>query len=333
MTGEAGATGGGETARDSIGVVVIGRNEGERLRRCLASILGAGVPVVYADSGSSDGSAALARSMGASVVELDASAPHTAARGRNAGFDRLLTECPGVEFVQFVDGDCELRAGWLGRAASVLAQRADAAIVCGQVREKFADRSVYARLLDMDWNGSAGEVAACGGIFAVRVSALRAIGGFASELATGEEAELCARLRSRGHVVLRLDEPMCTHDGDIHTFRAWWQRTVRIGRTYARALRADHREPGAGREVASAAAWGALMPIAALAGAAAGVADRRLFLVPALVLLAYAMQAVRVARARASTGAGVRHAGLYAAFTPLTKVAQFVGCMRFWIRG
>ncbi len=39
-----------------LGVVVIGRNEGERLRRCLESVLGATPGVVYVDSGSSDGS-------------------------------------------------------------------------------------------------------------------------------------------------------------------------------------------------------------------------------------------------------------------------------------
>ena len=45
--------------------------------------------VVYVDSGSSDGSVGLARSMGAEVVELDLSLPFTAARARNAGFERL----------------------------------------------------------------------------------------------------------------------------------------------------------------------------------------------------------------------------------------------------
>ena len=45
------------TDRVKVGVVVIGRNEGERLKRCLASILAQHQgPVVYVDSGSSDGS-------------------------------------------------------------------------------------------------------------------------------------------------------------------------------------------------------------------------------------------------------------------------------------
>jgi glycosyltransferase involved in cell wall biosynthesis len=52
------------------GIVVIGRNEGQRLKRCLESALGNQVSIIYVDSGSVDGSAALARSMGAMVIEL-----------------------------------------------------------------------------------------------------------------------------------------------------------------------------------------------------------------------------------------------------------------------
>ena len=48
-----------------LGIVTIGRNEGERLRGCLKSLAGRGLPVVYVDSNSTDGSVELARSMGA----------------------------------------------------------------------------------------------------------------------------------------------------------------------------------------------------------------------------------------------------------------------------
>ena len=67
-----------------VGVVAIGRNEGERLRVCLTSALRDCAHVVYVDSGSSDGSVQLARELGAQVVELDLSIPFTAARARNA---------------------------------------------------------------------------------------------------------------------------------------------------------------------------------------------------------------------------------------------------------
>src|SRR5205814_1938439 len=104
----------------AVGIVVIGRNEGERLRACLTSAIHDVPPraLVYIDSGSSDGSVALAKGMGIAVVELDLSTPFTAARARNAGFEKLMQVEPATEFVQFVDGDCEIAAGWIERAVA-----------------------------------------------------------------------------------------------------------------------------------------------------------------------------------------------------------------------
>ena len=42
-----------------LGVVAIGRNEGERLRSCLSSVICSALPVVYVDSHSTDNSVAL----------------------------------------------------------------------------------------------------------------------------------------------------------------------------------------------------------------------------------------------------------------------------------
>ena len=102
--------------RGAVGVVAIGRNEGARLGRCLQSVLRAADHVVYVDSGSSDGSMELARQLGAQVVELDLSIPFTAARARNQGLRSLLGIAQGVEFVQFIDGDCEVADKWLDEA-------------------------------------------------------------------------------------------------------------------------------------------------------------------------------------------------------------------------
>ena len=71
-------------ATSNIGVVAIGRNEGDRLRVCLASVIGEAAATVYVDSGSADGSADMARGLGAVVVDLDMRQPFTAARARNA---------------------------------------------------------------------------------------------------------------------------------------------------------------------------------------------------------------------------------------------------------
>lgn len=96
----------------NIGVVAIGRNEGDRLKQCLNSIIPQTDQIIYVDSGSIDSSPQFARSLGIETVELDSSVPFTAARARNAGFEKLLEIYPDIEFVQFIDGDCELAQSW-----------------------------------------------------------------------------------------------------------------------------------------------------------------------------------------------------------------------------
>ena len=84
--------------------MLIGRNEGERLVRCLSSVAGQVGRFVYVDSGSTDGSVAAARAAGAEIVSLDPQQPFTAARARNAGLEALLASEP-LDYVQFIDGD------------------------------------------------------------------------------------------------------------------------------------------------------------------------------------------------------------------------------------
>ena len=187
------------------------------------------MPVVYVDSGSRDQSVGLARSMGAEVVELDMSLPFSAARARNAGFERLNEVAPKTQFVQFVDGDCEVVAGWIERAAKELEARADVAVVCGRRRERFPEKSVYNRLADLEWDTPVGEAKSCGGDAMMRAEPFRAAGGFDPSVAAGEEPELCQRLREKGHKILRIDAEMTLHDAAMLHFGQWWKRAVRSG--------------------------------------------------------------------------------------------------------
>ena len=140
------------SAIDQVGLVAIGRNEGDRLRKCIESVVGQVSKVVYVDSGSTDDSVAMARRYGVTVVELDMTRPFTAARARNEGFRRLREESPELDYVQFVDGDCEVVQGWLEKAALFLDEHQDVVVVCGRRRERFPDRSVYNLLCDMEWD-------------------------------------------------------------------------------------------------------------------------------------------------------------------------------------
>ena len=116
--------------------IAIGRNEGERLKRCLES-LSAAASVIYVDSGSTDGSVHWSRERGVEVIELDTSIPFTAARARNAGFRRLHEIAPDLSYVQFIDGDCELNHQWPQQAINYLDALPEVAAVCGSSRERF----------------------------------------------------------------------------------------------------------------------------------------------------------------------------------------------------
>lgn len=274
-----------------IGIVVIGRNEGDRLRRCLESVISDKFTVVYVDSGSTDNSTHMAAGKGVAVVNLDMQIPFTAARARNAGVDKLREVAPGVRYIQFVDGDCELTPGWLDRACGFLEAHSDVAVVAGQLREKFPDASVYNMLCNMEWSAVAGEAAACGGIAMMRADAFDSEQGFNGSLICGEEPELCARLRARGWRVWRLAEEMGWHDANMTRFGQWWMRTVRGGYSFAQAavMSRSGTERRGVRESNRAWIFGLIIPTLILA-LAIGYKTEALWL-----FIIYPLQVVRLA--------------------------------------
>ena len=246
-----------------LGIVIIGRNEGERLLRCLTSVASHGEQVVYVDSGSHDDSVAQARALGADVVELDLAQPFTAARARNAGMRRLLERMPGATYIQFVDGDCEVRASWLETAWQFLQQHMEVVAVCGRRRERFPEHSLYNRMCDAEWDTPVGEAKACGGDVMLRAAAFTGVGGFRDELIAGEEPELCLRLRAAGGKIWRLDNEMTWHDAAILRFSSWWRRTARGGYAFAEGafLHGAPPERHWVQETRRIWVWGMLIPV------------------------------------------------------------------------
>lgn len=273
-----------------VAAIVIGRNEGQRLKRCLASLAGAG-RVIYVDSGSTDGSVELAVNMGAEVVALDMSQPFTAARARNAGIDRLRTDPP--VFVQFMDGDCELREGWLETAQVFLEQNPRVGVVCGRRRERFPEASIYNRLTDQEWDTPLGRARACGGDALMRWEALAQVGGYDPTMIAGEEPELCVRLRAAGWEIWRIGAEMTWHDAAMTQFSQWWKRSRRAGHAYAEGA-AKHGAPPERHNVSQrnrALIWGFGIPLIALLGA---ITISPLAL---LLLLLWPLQVIRLSQA------------------------------------
>ena len=252
------------------GVVVIGRNEGNRLILCLKSFLPQTHQLIYVDSGSTDNSAITAKDMGAEVVALDMTVPFTAARARNCGFERMMALYPHAEYVQFVDGDCEVSPDWLPSAIHFLDTHPLVAAACGRRRERFPEKSIYNMLCDIEWDTPIGETRACGGDVLLRADAFSAVHGFRPDLIAGEEPELCLRLRLCGWKIWRLDQEMTLHDAAMTRFGQWWMRSMRGGYAYAQGahLHGASMERHWVRETQRIWLWGLAMPIMAFGLAA-----------------------------------------------------------------
>ena len=214
-----------------VSVVVIGRNEGERLERCLRSVGltnwgSSSHELIYVDSRSTDTSVTRAQALGASVLVLDDASP-CASKARNLGW-----KAARGQYVLFLDGDTELHPDFVQRALATLAEPKLCA-AWGHRRESRPQQSLYTKLLDLDWVYPTGRTLYFGGDVLVRRAALEQVDGFDPTLKAGEEPELCARLRAAGWEIEHIDAPMTLHDLAVNSFRAYWLRAYRSGIAYA----------------------------------------------------------------------------------------------------
>jgi glycosyltransferase involved in cell wall biosynthesis len=307
-----------------VGVVVIGRNEGERLKTCLHSLKTADLRIVYVDSGSSDDSVLFAREKGCDVVELDMSQPFSAARARNEGYRLLLQQYDDVDYVQFVDGDCEVYQGWITSAYEYLQKHTYLASVCGRRRERYPETTFYNQLCDIEWNTPIGITMATGGDFMCRKQALIDVSGFSPEVIAGEEPEMCFRMRQQGWQIERLDLDMTLHDANMTNFSQWWKRCERSGHAYAQGffMHGCSDEKYYRADVLRIVLWALLIPLVVLLGLPFFGAWSF------LLLLIYPVKVIQIAiRERKVFGGAV--ALVYAGSLVLGKFPQMVGIISF----
>lgn len=312
-------------SRKPVGAVVIGRNEGDRLKQCLTSLCNSVEHIVYVDSGSTDGSVDVALKMNVRVVELDMTKPFTAARARNEGLSVLLESNQQLDYVQFVDGDCEVQNSWLDIALDFLKVNQDFAAVCGRRRERYPTATIYNQLCDIEWDTAIGEANACGGDALFRVSALTAVDGYRDSLIAGEEPEMCFRMRQLGWKIMRLDAEMTMHDAAMTRFSQWWKRNQRAGHAYAEgyALHGNSSEKFKRSECRSILFWSGVLPIVIILL----TMITPLFLV---LFLIYPLQIIRLTLRYHGRWGNVNLAFIYAVSNVVGKWPQLFGMMAFF---
>ena len=304
-----------------IGIVVIGRNEGERLKVCLESVVNIG-PVVYVDSGSTDNSIEIATQLGVEVVNLDISIPFTAARARNEGFKCLYEQNTDLQYVQFVDGDCEVIADWFNTAETFLDKYTDVAVVCGRRRERFPQASVYNMLCDIEWNTPIGEAKACGGDALMRANVFQQVNGYNPDVIAGEEPELCVRIRQHNWKIWRLDEEMTLHDANMSQFSEWWKRNVRSGYAFALGAHMHGKKPEQHwvSEVRRGQIWGAYIPLLIVFTS----------IIEPIFIAAFILYPLQVARIAINNSANIDNNWLYAFYLTLGKFPEAQGQLKLY---
>ena len=304
-----------------VGIVVIGRNEGLRLSKSLASALNASRLTIYVDSGSTDGSVSRVRNLGIPVVELCKLKGFSAARARNEGAKALLRACPNLDFIQFVDGDCVLQPDWIARATLLMERSPAIGAVSGRRREIDGEASMYNRLCDWEWDLPTGSAKFIGGDTLVRVRAFLAAGGYDERFTAGEEIDLSIRMKALGWILWRTDQEMTLHDAKILKFSQWWQRQKRGG--FAFGILASEHGTGSGACGLGSAlrcfVWGGVLPAMALIGAT--VDPMALWL-----LLAYPLNAAKIAIRH---GGATRTAWERGILLSVGKVPEALGMVRF----
>lgn len=317
--------------RPSAGLVVIGRNEGERLRRCLRSIP-KGIATVYVDSGSTDDSVQFAKSRGVSVIELDTDIGFTAARARNAGWTSLVNQVPNLKFIQFIDGDCEMDTAWLDHALKAMQSNPQVAAVFGRRRERFPDASIYIKICDDEWNVPVGLVGSCGGDVFFRTEALKAVGGYSNDLIAGEEPDLCLRLRRLGWQILRVDAEMTLHDANILTFSSWWRRAKRGGYAYTQHVvrHGSRSDPHRRQKVASIFFWSIVLPVGvgAIWGGALYFKSLPVTVIALLSSSIYAIQVAKCAIRKHSEKVSLSYSIQYSILLLIGKFAELTGLVK-----
>lgn len=307
-----------------VGAVVIGRNEGERLIRCFDSLLTNIKLIVYVDSGSTDDSLIEAKKRGILTLPLNIDKPFTAARARNEGAKLLIEKFPDIKYIQFVDGDCEIQTGWLGKAYQFIEAEPNYAVVCGRRREKSPEATIFNELCDIEWNTPIGDALSCGGDALIRRSSYEEVNGYQDNLIAGEEPEMCLRMRILNWKVMRLDEEMTLHDAAMTKFSQWWRRSVRAG--YAFAMISNIHKNSSERlwekETKRIYLWVFVIPSLIILAA--------IFLSPSLGFLffIYPLQIVRLALLKKNK---IKSAWLWAISNVLSKVPEAQGAIKYHV--
>lgn len=180
----------------ALSVVVVTRNEADRVEDCLESVFSAcrhvsSFEVILVDSNSTDGTVDLVADYPITVLTIPSEELCTPGAGRFVG-----TRHADADRILFVDGDMVLRPDWLPRALEALGAD-DVAAVDGWLNDREDD--------------TVREVESVRGVALYDADALAVVGGFDPYLRSLEDVHLGFELSAAGYRLLRVPRVAASH--------------------------------------------------------------------------------------------------------------------------
>lgn len=231
-----------------VSIVVPVYNAKDTLRRTIGSVLNQDYPleryeVIIVDDGSTDGSIELIRDLGIKLIKQN---NQGAASARNTGISNTRGE-----IIIFLDSDCVVSNDWI--RLHVREHRVNNAIGCIGGAFAFPKLTTCNFFELCDYYSSWYEQnPKCPPSFnyeylpstniSFRKAVLEKIGGFAANLKTGEDVEICQRIRNEGKQILFRPHIQIYHYGrrtlfDFLKHHYGWGRHAPLVRKYGSGLR------------------------------------------------------------------------------------------------
>jgi glycosyltransferase involved in cell wall biosynthesis len=177
--------------------------------------------VVFVDNGSVDGSYELLSGHASDTVRVFRLPGATIAAVRNEGARHATGD-----FLAFVDADCVVADEYLRHAVAELERTGAAATGC-EVAAPAPAHWIEGAWHALHYTGRDGGVHYLNAAnFFISRTAFEAVGGFRESLATGEDAEICDRLRAGGHRMTSCTGVGAVHLGNPKSVRQFYRRSV-----------------------------------------------------------------------------------------------------------
>jgi glycosyltransferase involved in cell wall biosynthesis len=205
-----------------ISVVIPLYNDEENIHQCLASLsveLLAEDEVIVVDNGSTDHSVSIVSQFQEMNVKLLTLEVGNVSAVRNFGAQHAKGD-----ILAFIDSDCLVQSGW--RSASLRKLHGSDESIVATGSKCFVPKDVpwFTRTWFAQRRPDGDVIYINSGNFIIKKSVFQSIKGFNDTLVTGEDSEICLRLRQAGYRVVEDAAIAVVHLGNPKTLTAFFQQ-------------------------------------------------------------------------------------------------------------